>query len=373
MRKVVIIPDSFKGTLSSIEVASILDEALKSVDSACQSRLIPISDGGEGFIDCFLSVLPGRKISVPCHDPFGRMIKGYYALLDNNIAVIELAVAAGLSLVADALDPSTASTFGVGELIRHAVSNPVDKIYLGIGGSATNDAGTGLCQALGHRFLDKEGLSFSPAGRNLDRICDIDSSLALKTPEIITFTDVRNPLFGFNGAAYVYAPQKGANPEMVQLLDQQLRAYSRFLAAKYGFNSDFPGAGAAGGSSVSLKCLLGASIESGIDSLLDLIGFDEIIKKADLVVTGEGRMDRQSLQGKVISGIAKRCAIEQVPLIAINGQISDVPPEMYPLGLTAAYSVVSGQITAIEAMKHPKLHLKSAAIRIFDALTKDPL
>jgi len=373
MRKVVIIPDSFKGTLSSIEVASILDEALKSVDSGCQSRLIPISDGGEGFIDCFLSILPGRKISVPCHDPFGRMIKGYYALLDTNVAVVELAVAAGLSLVEDALDPSIASTFGVGELIRHAVLNHAEKIYLGIGGSATNDAGTGLCQALGHRFLDDKGNPFSPTGRNLDRICDIDSSLALKTPEIITFTDVTNPLFGLDGAANVFAPQKGADAKMVEQLDQQLRAYSRLLEVKYGFNSDFAGAGAAGGCSVSLKCLLLASIESGIDSLLDLIGFDEIIRKADLVVTGEGRMDRQSLQGKVISGIAKRCALRQVPLIAINGQICDVPLDRYPVGLTSAYAVVSGPVTAIEAMKHPRLHLKSAAIRIFEALNKNPL
>ncbi len=360
MKKVVLIPASFKGSLSSIEVIKVMKDAIHSLYPDCEIVSLPISDGGEGFVDAWLLAKKGKKVSLMTHDPFLRPIRSYYGLLKNGTALIELATTAGLHLVQDQPNPSIASTRGVGEQILHAISKGIKSIYLGLGGSATNDAGTGLIEALGYRFYDHDDHLFSPNGSNLSNIHRIDDSHvleAVKSVSITILSDVTNPLYGPLGAAKVFAAQKGADALMVEELDHNLMSYSNFLKERYDFNTDFPGAGAAGGTPVSVMCFLNATLRSGIEAILEGLQFDDHLINADLVITGEGRLDSQSLKGKAIDGIAKHCFDHSVPCIAIAGQIKDIEPSAYPKGLTGAYSVVGPAVHVSEALAHPKKHV----------------
>jgi len=343
VKKIVIAPDSFKGTMSSIEICDIVEEGIKNIFPEIETVKIPIADGGEGTVDAFLRSVGGEKVTVKVKDPLFRDIVSYYGILtDGKTAIIEMAAASGLPLVEDERNPCLTTTFGTGQLMYDALEKGCTKIIIGIGGSATNDGGIGMAAALGLRFLDESGNEIPLNGEGLASLHTIDVSgkdKRLDSCEIIVACDVTNPLYGPNGAAYVFAPQKGADADMVEFLDRNLRNFAGVLKKDLGIMVDeIPGTGAAGGLGAGLIAFAGATLRSGIKILLDTVKFDEIIKDADLIITGEGKIDSQSLRGKVPVGIAERAKKMNVPVVAIVGNIGDDIEEVYKLGISAVFS-----------------------------------
>ena len=341
MKKCVVVSDSFKGTVSSREICAIAQQVIPRHFPACEVVCIPVADGGEGTVDCFIQAMGAQRVEVTVTNALGEKSTAAYARL-GELAIIEMAAAAGLPQVGALRCPGTATTYGVGELIAHAVDSGCRKILLGLGGSATNDGGCGCAAALGVRFYDADGQSFVPVGDTLGRIARIDTAKAdelLRSVEITVMCDVTNPLYGPTGAAYVFAPQKGADAEKVKSLDAGLRHFGDVIRSQCGLDvSAMPGAGAAGGMGAGCVALLGGTIQSGIDAVLDVTGFDRQLEGADLVITGEGRIDSQSADGKVISGVARRTRAKGVPLIAIAGGIADSAGAVYDIGVSAMFS-----------------------------------
>lgn len=344
MKKCIIIPDSFKGTLSSVQVCTIIKEEVEKQFSNCECVALPVADGGEGTVDSFLYAMPeGEKVTLEVEGPYSEPVEAYYGRF-GDLACIEMAAAAGLPLVGNRLDPSNTTTFGVGLLIRHALDHGAKRIVLGLGGSATNDGGCGCAAALGAIFKDKDGNSIIPVGRTLSDVVDIDLSAIRKRLEAIDITamvDVQNPLIGLDGAAHIYGPQKGADPEMVRVLDDNLRHLDGILQAKLGMESlaNTPGAGAAGGFGAGVLAFLGGTLCSGIETVLDVVAFDEQIADADVIFTGEGRLDEQSLSGKVISGVASHASKQNVPVVAVVGSVGDHIDAIYDRGVSAVFSI----------------------------------
>ena len=341
MKKCVVVSDSFKGTVSSREICEIAQRVIPRHFPACEVVCIPVADGGEGTVDCFIQAMGAQRVEVTVTNALGEKSAAAYARI-GELAIIEMAAAAGLPQVGALRCPGTATTYGVGELIAHAVDSGCRKILLGLGGSATNDGGCGCAAALGVRFYDAAGQSFIPVGDTLGRIARIDTAKAdelLRSVEITVMCDVTNPLYGPTGAAYVFAPQKGADAEKVKSLDAGLRHFGDVIRSQLGIDvSRMPGAGAAGGMGAGCVALLGGTIQSGIDAVLDVTGFDRQLEGADLVITGEGRIDSQSADGKVISGVARRTRAKGVPLIAIAGGIADSAGAVYDIGVSAMFS-----------------------------------
>ena len=341
MKKCVVVSDSFKGTVSSREICEIAQRVIPRHFPACEVVCIPVADGGEGTVDCFIQAMGAQRVEVTVTNALGEKSAAAYARI-GELAIIEMAAAAGLPQVGALRCPGTATTYGVGELIAHAVDSGCRKILLGLGGSATNDGGCGCAAALGVRFYDADGQSFVPVGDTLGRIARIDTAEAealLRSVEITVMCDVTNPLYGPTGAAYVFAPQKGADAEKVKSLDAGLRHFGDVIRSQYGLDvGAMPGAGAAGGMGAGCVALLGGTIQSGIDAVLDVTGFDRQLEGADLVITGEGRIDSQSADGKVISGVARRTRAKGVPLIAIAGGIADSAGAVYDIGVSAMFS-----------------------------------
>ncbi len=341
MKKCVVVSDSFKGTVSSREICAIAQQVIPRHFPACEVVCIPVADGGEGTVDCFVQAMGAQRVEITVTNALGEKSAAAYARL-GELAIIEMAAAAGLPQVGALRCPGTATTYGVGELITHAVDSGCRKILLGLGGSATNDGGCGCAAALGVRFYDADGQSFVPVGDTLGRIARIDTAEAealLRSVEITVMCDVTNPLYGPTGAAYVFAPQKGADAEKVKSLDAGLRHFGDVIRSQYGLDvSAMPGAGAAGGMGAGCVALLGGTIQSGIDAVLDVTGFDRQLEGADLVITGEGRIDSQSADGKVVSGVARRTRAKGVPLIAIAGGIADSAGAVYDIGVSAMFS-----------------------------------
>ena len=341
MKKCVVVSDSFKGTVSSREICEIAQRVIPRHFPACEVVCIPVADGGEGTVDCFIQAMGAQRVGVTVTNALGEKSTAAYARL-GELAIIEMAAAAGLPQVGALRGPGTATTYGVGELIAHAAHSGCRKILLGLGGSATNDGGCGCAAALGVRFYDAAGQSFVPVGDTLGRIARIDTAKAdelLRSVEITVMCDVTNPLYGPTGAAYVFAPQKGADAEKVKSLDAGLRHFGDVIRSQYGLDvSAMPGAGAAGGMGAGCVALLGGMIQSGIDAVLDVTGFDRQLEGADLVITGEGRIDSQSADGKVISGVARRTKAKGIPLIAIAGGIADSAGAVYDIGVSAMFS-----------------------------------
>ena len=341
MKKCVVVSDSFKGTVSSREICEIAQRVIPRHFPACEVVCIPVADGGEGTVDCFIQAMGAQRVGVTVTNALGEKSAAAYARI-GELAIIEMAAAAGLPQVGALRCPGTATTYGVGELIAHAVDSGCRKILLGLGGSATNDGGCGCAAALGVRFYDAAGQSFVPVGDTLGRIARIDTAKAdelLRSVEITVMCDVTNPLYGPTGAAYVFAPQKGADAEKVKSLDAGLRHFGDVIRSQYGLDvSAMPGAGAAGGMGAGGVALLGGMIQSGIDAVLDVTGFDRQLEGADLVITGEGRIDSQSADGKVISGVARRTKAKGIPLIAIAGGIADSAGAVYDIGVSAMFS-----------------------------------
>ncbi len=342
MQKCIVISDSFKGTLSSREICDIARNTIPCCFPSCEVITIPIADGGEGTVDCFIEAIKAKTVSAEITGPFGEPISALYAVKDD-LAIIEMSSAAGLPMVGDKKDPSNTTTFGVGQLISHAIKSGCRRILLGIGGSATNDGGCGCAAALGVKFFDHKGKEFIPVGKNLDQIHKIDISAAkelLKDIRITAMCDVDNPMHGPTGAAYTFAPQKGADSHMVQLLDYRLRSLDEVIKKELGLSvADIPGTGAAGGLGAGCIAFLDAELCPGIELILDVVDFDKLLEGADMVITGEGRIDGQSLHGKVISGIAKRTSKMNIPLVAIVGSIDENSVAAYDIGVTALFSI----------------------------------
>ena len=343
MKKCIVISDSFKGSLPSRDICAIARERIPLYFPACEVRALSVADGGEGTVDCFLDSCGGERVLVSgVQNPYGEPIDAAYALLPDGTAVIEMAAAAGLPLVAGRKDPCVTTTYGVGQLIADALARGARRIVLGLGGSATNDGGCGCAAALGVKFFDGNGAEFVPVGDTLRDIAHIDVSAArelLRGVELKLMCDVTNPLCGEKGAAHVFGPQKGADAADIRRLDAGLAHFAAVIREELGVDVlDMPGAGAAGGMGAGCAALLGGALRSGIDAVLDAVGFDAALAGADLVITGEGRVDSQSVDGKVISGVAARTREKGVPLVVIAGGIDDSAAAAYELGVSAMFS-----------------------------------
>lgn len=343
--KIVIASDSFKGSLASIEVAQSIEMGILDVFPSCDVVKVAVADGGEGTMDALCQSLGGKVVRIPVEDPIGRTINASYVILeDGNTAVLEMSSASGLTLLTPAeRNPMLTSTYGTGQLIDDAIGRGCRRFLVGIGGSATNDAGMGMLTALGYRFLDAEGNELPGAGPSLSKVCGIDCSgvsQAVRDSEFIVACDVDSPLYGPDGAAYVFAPQKGADPDMVKALDDGLRHYADVVASYTGKipmhggpsctgetsimkdAASMSGAGAAGGLGYAFVAFFGARLQRGVDMVLDAVGFDSIIEGADLVITGEGRIDAQTLTGKTPYGVLQRASRQNIPVIALAGSVA---------------------------------------------------
>ena len=341
MKKIILIPDSFKGTLSAAEFCHISSDVLKKHFPATEIISLPLADGGEGTTDCFLTMDGYTKVTATVKNAFMEDITGYYAV-KGNTAVMEMAMCASLPSAKGRENPATTTTYGVGQLICHAVENGAKKIILGLGGSCTNDAGTGMAAALGVQFFDKDGNSFIPTGATLDKITAFNTEKAdilLKDVEITAMCDIDNPLYGKNGAAYIFAPQKGADSEMVAVLDEKLKYIASFTEKQTGNNYyDIKGAGAAGGMGFGVCAFLGGSLKPGVNLILETIGFESQLSDTDLIITGEGRLDSQSLSGKAVIGISRIAQKYNVPVIAVVGSVADDVSPVYTQGVTAVFT-----------------------------------
>lgn len=347
MKKCLVIPDSFKGTMTSIEVCGIMNDAILKHFPDCEVISVPIADGGEGTVDCFLEILGGEKILARTRGPFFEEIETFYGITGDT-AIIEMAAAAGLSLAKSPMNPATATTFGVGQLISDAISKGCKNIILGLGGSCTNDGGAGAAAALGARFLDSDEKEFIPTGGTLSRISEIDLSALKKQMEGITVTaicDIDNPVYGPSGAAFIFAPQKGANAEMTAFLDENLQAYVNTIHQSLDIDvSRLKGGGAAGAMGAGVYAFLGAALKPGIDIVLDSIHFDELLEDCDYIITGEGKLDRQSLGGKAVIGIGRRAAKKNVPVIAVVGCAEIDLEKAREQGITAVFPSVHSEL-----------------------------
>ena len=329
MNKAIIAIDSFKGCLTSEEAGSAVMEGIKTIFPDCETLLFPIADGGEGMLDILTSATKGKYRTLPAHGPLMELVQGRYGISgDGQTALIEMAAVSGLPLVPeDKRNPMLTTTYGTGELILDALEQGCRHFIVGIGGSATNDAGLGMLQALGFRFLDKRGNLLGTGGRIMSQVASIDTSAvhpALKEARFTIACDVRNPFCGSDGAAYVFASQKGADAKMVKELDTGMQALSRVILSTTGKDiSDIPGAGAAGGMGGGFLAFLNAELKPGIRLMLDVLDFGKRITGADLIFTGEGRADRQTVMGKVPSGILEEARKQNIPVIVLAGSIED--------------------------------------------------
>lgn len=344
MEKILLVPDSFKGTLSSRQVCQVMAGQLRRFFPQAQVKSIPVADGGEGSVEAFLAAAGGERRTRTVTGPFGEPVEAFYGILgDGRTAVIEMAACAGLPLAEGRLNPERATTYGVGELLLAAKEAGCTKAILGLGGSCTNDGGVGAAAALGAKFTRADGAAFIPTGGTLGEIAALDVSpvaQALQGMELTAMCDIDNPLYGEAGAAAVFAPQKGADAAMVARLDAGLRHLGQVSARCLGRDfSHLPGAGAAGGLGFGMAAFCGAQLRMGIDAVLDAVGFDSLLPGTDVVFTGEGKIDFQSARGKVVSGVAARCRKAGVPVVAVVGQIGQGFEEMYQQGLTAVFSI----------------------------------
>jgi glycerate kinase len=352
----VIAPDSFKESLSATKVAFAISEGIKRVIPEAQITCIPLADGGEGTVDALVTATNGKIIQVPSFDALNRPIKSFYGILgDGKTAIIEMAAASGLELLAhEDRNPMITTTYGTGLLIKAAMESGFRNIVIGIGGSATNDGGAGMAQALGFKLQDKNGNQIGFGGGSLNQIHSIDDSDAhclLPMTKFTVASDVRNPLLGASGATMIYGPQKGAAPEMLKILEKNLHHFSIILEHKTGRNiSKIPGTGAAGGLGAGLMAFCNAEIISGFELISKMTDLEEKIKHASFVFTGEGKIDRQTAFGKTISGVAKLGKKYKVPVIALAGIIADDLTELYEQGVTSIYSI-SGESVGAEESK----------------------
>ncbi len=367
--KLVIAPDSFKESLSAPGVASAIARGWQSVYPDADIQLCPMADGGEGTVEAVLAATGGECRELQVCGPLGEPVLAHWGWLPDAQAVIEMAAASGLHWVAPTQrDARITTTRGTGELILAALDAGARRIILGIGGSATNDAGAGLLQALGVRLLDGAGQSVAPGGAALLDVQRIDLTgldPRLAQVEVLVAADVDNPLCGPRGASHVFGPQKGASPEQVQQLDQALEHFADVMAAALGEDyRNIAGVGAAGGLGFAAKAVLGASFRPGIELVAELSGLADAVQGADLVITGEGRLDGQSLHGKTPVGVARIARAAGVPVIALAGSLGEGYQSLYEAGIDAAFSLTPGPISLQQAMTDAGQQLQSRAADI---------
>lgn len=357
MEKIIIAIDSFKGSMTSLEAAEAFEKGVKKVYPEAQVVKLSLADGGEGTVESLVEGSGGEIIKLEVRDPLMRPVKSFYGILgDGKTAVIEMAAASGLPLLApEERNPMDSTTFGTGELIRDAIKKGCREFIVGIGGSATNDAGIGMLGALGFRFLDKNGNELHPAGKNLVEIERIDLSEVLPELDQCSFLvacDVDNPLYGPKGAAETYSRQKGATEEMVKELDRGLEHFASVVERELGKKiGTIPGAGAAGGMGGGFLGFLSCQLKPGIEIVVEQIRLEEMAKDASLVITGEGRMDFQTVMGKTPVGVAKVAKKYGIPVIAVAGSLADDAGAVHEYGIDAIFSIMNHPIPLAEAMK----------------------
>ncbi|MGE8497720.1 MAG: glycerate kinase [Pseudomonas sp.] len=367
--KIVIAPDSFKESLSAPDVAAAIARGWAQVFPDAELCLRPMADGGEGTVDALLAATGGARRELEVSGPLGTPVQAHWGWLDGQTAVIEMAAASGLHWVPrEQRDATITSSFGTGELIRAALDEGAQRIILGLGGSATNDGGAGLLQALGARFLDDQGQPLAPGGAALAGLTTVDLSQLdsrLKGVQVDVAADVDNPLCGPRGASAVFGPQKGADERQVQELDAALGHMARVVAAALGEDfSEQPGAGAAGGLGFAAKAFFGARFRPGIELVAELSGLAESMAGADLVITGEGRLDAQSLHGKTPVGVARVAKAAGVPVVALAGSLGEGYQRMYEVGIEAAFSLAPGPMTLEQACATAAEELQARATDI---------
>lgn len=349
--KIIIAPDKFKGSMTAVEAAQSIARGIKAVLPAAQLELVPLSDGGEGLIDSLVGSAKGTLMHTVATDPLGSPVKAAWGLLDEGkTAVIEMSTASGLTLLPEEKrNPSITTTFGTGELIKAALDHGCTRLIIGIGGSATNDSGAGMAQALGAQFYDQYGRALSYGGAELLRLDRIDiSALDKRLQNLVTLVacDVDNPLTGPLGASRIYGPQKGASPELVDTLDAALSNYAQVVKKELGIEIEsVPGAGAAGGLGAGLIAFLRAELRSGIELVLDALQIDRLLPDCSLLITAEGKLDAQSAHGKAPVGIARRAARFGVPVIALAGSIESDLEQFHSEGISACFAIADGPLT----------------------------
>jgi glycerate kinase len=367
--KVVVAPDSYKGSLSALAVAEAIERGVRAVFPGAEVVKVPIADGGEGTVDALVVATGGRAQEREVHGPLGELVRARWGVLGGGGgAVIEMAAASGLPLVPpDRRDPRVTSTRGTGELIRAALDAGIRRIVVGIGGSATNDGGAGMARALGARFLDDEGRDLPEGGAALARLDRIDlQGLDERLAEagILVACDVDNPLTGPRGASAVYGPQKGATPEMVRELDAALARFAKVASEATGRDvAALPGAGAAGGLGAGLLFFTPAQLRPGVEIVLETARFDERVRDADLVITGEGRTDFQTAMGKAPAGVAAAAKRHGVPVICLSGGLGEGADEVLARGIDALAATVPGPMTLAEALAGGAALVEAAAAR----------
>ncbi len=372
--KFIFAPDSFKGSLSAVECCDLLERAAEKIFPGAETISVPVADGGEGTVDALLRAMGGERMQATVAGPLFQQVTAEWGLLPDGAAVLEMAQASGLPHVpVRQRDPRNTTSLGTGQMIAHVLKRGARKLLIGIGGSATNDGGLGMLTALGAVFTGADGRPIPPVGGELSRVENADFSgliPELKEAEITVICDVTNPLLGPEGAAFVYGPQKGASPAVCDELEAGMAHYAALVSEKAGRDiARFPGAGAAGGLGAALGGVLGARLKSGIDAVLDAVNFDEKLIGASLAVTGEGRMDAQSVRfGKVPVGVALRCAAKGVPTAVLAGGMADGAEKLFDLCECTIQTIVPGPMTLEEAMRDAPALYFSAAERLFRAV-----
>ena len=352
--KILIAPDSYKGSLTSLEVAENIEKGILRVFPEAEILKVPMADGGEGTLQSLVDAHQGELIKEKVIGPLGEEVEAYYGLIEKGLTgVIEIAAASGLTLIPEEkLNPMKTTTFGTGQLIKAALNKGVKNLIIGIGGSATNDAGVGMAQALGVKFLDRMGKEVGFGGRELRRIDSIDISQLdsrINAVNIRVACDVKNHLYGQEGAAYIYGPQKGATPEMVSVLDDNLFHFSRIVERDLGVDlQGIEGGGAAGGLGAGLRAFLKARLEPGIEIVIDAVNLVGKMEKADLVITGEGCIDGQTVNGKTPSGVAKKAGEYGIPVIAISAITGEGVEKVLNEGIDAVFNILQRPVSLEE-------------------------
>jgi glycerate kinase len=367
---IVIAPDSFKGSLSAVAAADAIEQGIRAIVPAAELVRVPLADGGEGTAQALVDATGGRLVQQRVWGPLREPVEAFFGILgDDTTGVVETAAASGLALVpAERRDPRMTTTYGTGQLIAAAMDYGCTKVIVAVGGSATNDGGAGMAQALGARLTDDNGEQLGPGGAELARLAKVDVSnldARVRTTEFYIATDVNNPLCGPQGASAVYGPQKGATPEMVRELDFALMRYATVIARDLKQEvADRPGAGAAWGLGAGLMAFLGAQPRMGIAVVLETVDFESYLEAADLIITGEGRIDSQTAYGKTLSGLGRLARRHNVPVIALAGAVHEEAERLAEIGIDAAISIVSAPMTEAEAMAQAGALLQDAAEKV---------
>lgn len=369
--KMLFASDSFKGSLTSAQTIGLLTKAANEVFGECECCGVPVADGGEGTVNAVVEAVGGQVVTCPVHGPLMDMTDACYGIFDKDSAIIEMSAASGLPLVPEGLrDPMNTTTLGTGEMIADALDRGYRKLFIAIGGSATNDGGMGCARALGVRFLDGNGCELEGFGRDLINVRSIDMSGLdgrLKECTVTVMCDVTNPLCGKDGATRTFGAQKGATEEIQARLEEGMCNYRDIIKESFGIDCDsIRGAGAAGGLGAALSVFLGATMRSGIETVLDLIRFDERLEGVDLVVTGEGRTDWQSCFGKVMQGVGVRAKAKDIPVLGLCGSLGRGAMDICGYGISSLMTTVNAPMTLEDALENAEDLYYGAAVRMFN-------